>query len=132
MQALASGAEELRRAHTGDVETTTQVKATLQQTLLASSQLEMRLEHVEIMKMQARTTVKEVKATSEHALLQAKRLKEEQQKTTVQVSQVIGAQAQEAQKSTEDAMQVASQVQQTVLVIASSINVQAQKTQKRI
>ena len=38
----------------------------------------------------------EAKVASERALLQAARLKEKQQKTTAQVSQVIGAQAQEA------------------------------------
>ena len=132
MQALASGVEELRRARTGDVETMAQVKATLQRTLSASSQLEMRLGHAEMTQMQARTAAEEAKAASERALLQAARLKEEQQKTTAQVSQVIGAQAQEAQKRAEDAMQVASQAQQTVQATASSINVQAQETQKRI
>ena len=82
--------------------------------------------------MQARTTVEEAKVVSEHALLQAARLKEEQQKTTAQVSQVIGAQAQEAQKRAKHAMQVASQARQMVQATASSINVQAQETQKRI
>ena len=85
-----------------------------------------------MMQMQARTTAKEAKAASKRALLQAARLKEEQQKTTAQVSQVIGTQAREAQKRAEDAMQVASQAQQTVQATASSINVQAQETQKRI
>ena len=47
-------------------------------------------------------------------------------------SQVIGAQAHEAQKRAEDVIQVASQAQQMVQAIASSINVQAQETQKRI
>ena len=48
------------------------------------------------------------------------------------MSQIIGTQAQEGQKRAEDAMQVASQTQQTVQTTASSINVQAQETQKRI
>ena len=74
--------EELRRAHTGDVETTAQVKASLQRTLSALSQLEMRLGHAEIMQMQARTAAEEAKAASKRALLQAAGLKEEQQKTT--------------------------------------------------
>ena len=90
MEALANGVEELRRAHTGDVETTAQVKATLQRTLLASSQLEMRLGHIETMQMQVRTGAEEAKAASERALLQATCLREEQQKTNAQMLQVIG------------------------------------------
>ena len=86
MQALASGVEELRCAHTGDVEMTAQVKVTLQQTLLASRQLEMRLGHAEMMHLQARTIAKEAKAASKRALLQVAHLKEERQKTTRQVS----------------------------------------------
>ena len=56
MQALASGIEELRCARTGDVKTMTQIKATLQWTLSAWSQLEMWLGHAKMMQMQARAT----------------------------------------------------------------------------
>ena len=91
---MASGVKELRRAHIGDVETMAQVKGILQWTFSASSQLEMRLGHAKMMQMKARTATEEAKVASERALLQAARLKEEQQKTTAQVSQVIGAQAQ--------------------------------------
>ena len=51
MQALASGIKELRHACTGNVEMMAQVKATLQQTLSASSQLEMRLGHAKMTQM---------------------------------------------------------------------------------
>ena len=66
--------EELQRARAGDVETTAQVQVTLQQTLFASSSLEMRMGKTEEQQAQARVTIKEAKQASQRALLQAQQL----------------------------------------------------------
>ena len=64
MQGLASGVEELRCARVGDVETTTQVQATLQWTLSVSSSLEMRVRQTEEQQVQARVVAEEAKQAS--------------------------------------------------------------------
>ena len=121
MQGLASGVEELRRARAGNVETTTQVQATLQRTLSASSSLEMRLGQTEEQQARARATAEEAKRASEQALSQAAILRVEQEKTTTQISQVLTSRADETQHQIEGTTQVAMETQQKVQEMAQKI-----------
>ena len=72
----------------------------------------------------------EVKQASEQALLQTSLLQAKQQKTIKQMSDALSAQAEEAQKKIEDAMQVALQMQQDVRGI-STLARQADFTAKK-
>ena len=64
----------------------------------ASSLLEVRLGQAESEQMQMRSTAEQAISTSERAIVQAQRLKEEQEKTTQQVTEILTAQAEETQK----------------------------------
>ena len=64
------------------MESTTQVQAILQRTVSASSELGMRVGQAELSQQQARSAMESAMETSERALAQATKLKEEQDKTT--------------------------------------------------
>ena len=66
----------------GELETTAQVKETLQRTMFASSLLEAQLGQAEIEQAQMRSVAKKAKAASHRALEQAARLREEQKWTS--------------------------------------------------
>ena len=111
MQTLASGVEELHRARAGDVETTAQIQRTLQRTLSASGDLEMRVGQAEQSQAQARAAAEEARMASERALQRAAQLQMEQEKTSQQVTQTLVSQAERTQKQIQDATQVAMQTQ---------------------
>ena len=128
MQELASGVEALRRARQGDVETTAQVQATLQRTLSASSSLEMRLGQTEEQQARARAAYEEARKASEQALAQADALRQEQERTTTQISQAMATQADETQRQLEGTTQVAMETQKKVQEMASKIAEQKELT----
>ena len=98
MQTLASGVEQLHRARAGDVETTAQIQRTLQRTLSASGDLEMRVGQAEQSQAQARAAADEARMASERALQRAAQLQMEQEKTSQQVTQTLVSQAERTQK----------------------------------
>ena len=91
MEQLSRGMEEMRVARAGELETTAQVKEGLQRTMSASSVLEARLGQAESEQMQMRSTAEQAKMASDRAIAQAQRLKEEQEKTTQQVTDILSA-----------------------------------------
>ena len=111
MQTLASGVEDLHRARAGDVETTAQIQRTLQRTLSASGDLEMRVGQAEQSQAQARAAAEEARMASERALQRAAQLQMEQEKTSQQVTQTLVSQAERTQKQIQDATQVAMKTQ---------------------
>ena len=90
----------------------------------------MRVGQTEQQQSQTVVMAVEAKQASEQALLQTSLLQAEQQKTTQQLSEVLSAQAKEAQKKIEDATQVALQTQQDVRGI-STLARQADFTAKK-
>ena len=91
MEQLSRGMEEMRVARAGELETTAQVKEGLQRTMSASSVLEARLGQAESEQMQMHSTAEQAKMASDRAIAQAQRLKEEQEKTTQQVTDILSA-----------------------------------------
>ena len=130
MQTLASGVEQLHCARAGDVETTAQIQRTLQRTLSASGDLEMRVSQAKQSQAQARAAADEARMASESALQRAAQLQMEQEKTSQQVTQTLVSQAERTQKQIQDATQVAMQTQgevQGVSALACSAKEMAQQ-----
>ena len=119
MASLSRGLEEMRVAQAGELETTAQVKETLQRTMSASSLLEARLGQAESAQLQMRSTAEQAKTASEQAISQAQRLQEEQAKTTQQVTEFVSSQAEETAKRIQGATSVAMQTQQEVRTLSS-------------
>ena len=95
MEQLSRGMEQMRVERAGKVETTAQVKEILQRTVCASSSLEARLGQAEMEQSQMQSAAEEAKATSDRAIAQAQRLREEQEKTAQQVTSMLTAQAED-------------------------------------
>ena len=93
----------------GKLESTAQVKESLQRTMSASSILEARLRQAETEQAQMHSAAEEAKVASDRAILQAQRLREEQEKTAQQVSSLLSAQAEETQKRVQGATSVVLQ-----------------------
>ena len=93
----------------GELESTAQVKDVLQRTLSTSSSLEMRLGQAETEQAQMRSAAEEAKAASERAIAQATRLREEQERTSQQVTDLLTAQVDDTQKRIQGATKVALQ-----------------------
>ena len=83
--------EQMRQERPGEMESTTQVQATLQRTISVSSELAMRMGQAELSQQQARSIAESAMETSKKALVQAAKLKEEQDKTAQQVSEILNA-----------------------------------------
>ena len=96
----------MRVERIGELESTAQVKDVLQRTLSASSSLEMRLGQVETEQTQMRSAAEGAKAASERAIAQATRLREEQERTSQQVTDLLTAQADDTQKRIQGATRV--------------------------
>ena len=109
----------MRMERVGELETTAQVKETLQRTMSASSMLEARLGQAESEQMQMRSAAEEAKAASDHAIAQAQRLREEQERTSQQMTSILSVQAEETQKRVQNATSVALQTQQEVRTLSS-------------
>ena len=84
----------------------------------ASSILEARLGQAESVQVATRTAAIEAKAASDRAIEQARRLQEEQSKTTQQVTSILSSQAEETQKRVQSATSVALQTQQEVRTLS--------------
>ena len=82
MEQLSRGMEQMRMERAGELETTAQVKETLQRTMSASSLLEAQLGQAETEQAEMRSVGEEAKATSDCALEQAACLHEEQEQTS--------------------------------------------------
>ena len=78
MEQLSHGMEQMRMERASELETTTQIKETLQRMMSASSLLEARLGQAETQQAQMRSAAEEAKAASDRTLMQAARLCEEQ------------------------------------------------------
>ena len=82
IRALSQEMEQMRKDYIGEMESTIQVKATLQRSLSASSSLEMRIGQAEAQQEHAHSVVKVTMETSERAIAQATQLKAEQERTS--------------------------------------------------
>ena len=75
----------------------------------ALSLLEARLGQAESEQMQMRSAAEEAKAASDRAIAQAQRLREEQERTSQQMTSILSVQAEETQKRVQNATSIAMQ-----------------------
>ena len=87
--------------------------------MFASSLLEVRLGQAETEQMQMRSTAESAKIASDRAIAQAQLLKEEQERTTQQVTDLLSAHAEETQRRIQGATSVALQTRSEVSILSS-------------